>query len=82
MKCENCIALRNDSGYEHSATEFWCAVGEEEIEFADGSIGCKRRSEQKLKRDIEVQDKIAEEVLAQEYGSFVDWIEQEKMEDD
>lgn len=82
MKCENCIALRNDSGYEHNATEFWCAVGEEEIEFADGSIGCKRGSIQKLKRDIEAQDKIAEEAFVQECDSFIDWIEREKMEND
>jgi hypothetical protein len=74
MKCEYCIALRNDSGYEHSATEFWCAVGEEEIEFADGSIGCMRRSIQKLKRDIEIQDKIEQEAFAEECGNFIDWI--------
>ena len=76
MKCEHCIALRNDSGYEHSATEFWCAVGEEEVEFADGSIGCGRRSIQKLKRDIEIQNKIEEEAFVQECGSFVNWVKE------
>ena len=74
MKCEHCIALRDDSGYEQYATDWWCAVGEEEIEFADGSIGCKRRSIQKLKRDIETQSKIECEAFAKECGRFVDWV--------
>ena len=80
MKCEDCIALRNDSGYEHSATEFWCAVGEEEFEFADGSIGCKRRSVEKLKRDIEAQNKIEKEAFIEECVNFVNWVEQLKTE--
>ena len=76
MKCEHCIALRDDSGYEHNATEWWCVVGEEEREFADGSIGCTRRSVQKLKRDIDAQNKIEQEAFAKECDSFMDWIEQ------
>mgnify|MGYP003301849014 CR=1 FL=1 len=76
MRCEHCIALRDDSGYEHNATEWWCAVGEEEIEFADGTIGCKRRSIQKLKRDIEIQNKIEQEAFIKECGSFVDWVKE------
>ena len=76
MRCEHCIALRDDSGYEHNATEWWCAVDEEEIEFADGTIGCKRRSIQKLKRDIEIQNKIEQEAFTKECGSFVDWVKE------
>ena len=76
MKCEHCIALRDDSGYEHNATEWWCTVGEEEREFADGSIGCARRSIQKLKRDIAAQNKIEQEAFTKECESFMDWIEQ------
>lgn len=76
MRCEHCIALRDDSGYEHNATEWWCAVGEGEIEFADGTIGCKRRSIQKLKRDIEIQNKIEQEAFIKECGSFVDWVKE------
>lgn len=52
MKCEYCIALMDDSIYGHEATEWWCGVGEGEREFADGSIGCNRRSIDKLKRDM------------------------------
>lgn len=74
MRCDNCIALKNDSGYERNATEWWCAVGEEEIEFADGTIGCKRRSITKLKKDMEVQDKIEEQAIIKEYEDFVDFI--------
>ena len=77
MKCENCIALRNDSGYEHDATEFWCAVGEEEIEFSDGSIGCMRKSVEKLKRDMKMQDEIETEAFVEECERFVDFVEKQ-----
>ena len=80
MKCENCIALRDDSGYERDATECWCAVGEEDIEFADGSIGCKRRSIQKLKRDIDIQNRIENEAYVKECEKFIDWMEGQRGE--
>ena len=75
MRCDGCIALRNDSGYEHDATEFWCAVGEQEREFSDGSIGCMRKSIEKLKRDMKIQDAIDTEAFAEECGRFVEFIE-------
>lgn len=70
MRCEHCIALIDDGGYERDATEWWCAVGEEEVEFADGTIGCKRRSIDKLKRDMETQIKIEEEAFVKECDDF------------
>ena len=79
MKCDHCIALRNDSGYERDATEWWCAVGEEEKEFADGSVGCNRKSIQKLKRDIVTEDKIEERAFVKECRNFLEYVDQLKV---
>lgn len=75
MRCEECIALKDDSGYEHSATESWCAVGEEEREFADGSVGCMRKSVEKLKRDMKMQAEMENQAFAEECGRFVEFME-------
>jgi len=70
MKCENCPALGNNSGYEHDADEWWCNLGEEDKEFNDGSTGCNRKSLSKIKRDLEIARKIDAEAFATECGKF------------
>ena len=75
MRCDCCPAARDDSGYEHDAEEFWCAVGEEEIEFKDGSIGCRRRSVEKLKADIKEASDLEVEAFVEECGKFLEFIE-------
>lgn len=74
MKCNNCIALRSDEGYECYATEWWCAVGEEEIEFADGSIGCLRRSKEKIKRDMKRYGKLENNAFDEECKHFLEYL--------
>lgn len=78
MRCEHCIALKNDGGYEHDAEEYWCAVGEEEIEFTDGTLGCRRRSVEKLKRDMKVANELECEAFAEECGRFLDFLASEE----
>lgn len=73
MRCECCIALRCDTSYEYGDVDCWCAVGEEEIEFTDGTIGCRRRSINKLKKDIETQRKIEEEAFVKEAEAFYEF---------
>lgn len=78
MRCDSCLAAKDDSGYEHNATEFWCAVGEEEREFADGSVGCLRRSVEKLKQDMKIQSELECEAFAEECGKFLEFIESQE----
>lgn len=75
MKCDICPALQDDSGFEHSATECWCALGEEPIEFADGSEGCNRKSVEKIKRDMKLQAEVENEAFAKECGEFMNWLD-------
>lgn len=65
MKCKHCPALRQD-GYEYP--EEYCALGvqdNETIEDSEGNLGCRRRSAEKVKRDLEAQDNIEAEAYAE-----------------
>lgn len=75
MKCDNCIALYSDYEYERYATEYYCAVGEEIIEFADGSAGCLRKSKEKLKRDIKIQDELEAQAFVEECKCFLEYLD-------
>ena len=81
MRCDCCPAARDDSGYEHDATEYWCAVGEEEREFADGSVGCLRRSVEKLKEDMKIQSDLECEAFAEECSSFLEFLEKQNQQE-
>ena len=77
MRCDCCPAARDDSGYEHSATEYWCAVGEEDVEFKDGSTGCRRRSLTKLDKDIKIISEIESKAFVAECKSFLEFLEKQ-----
>jgi len=79
IRCIGCVASRSDEGYEHSATEWWCAVGKETIEFADGGLGCHRRSVGKLQKDIKIQSKIESKAFAEECVRMFEFFEREGM---
>lgn len=80
MKCDCCPALNNDEGYEHSAEDWWCELGETEHEFKDGSCGCKRKSIEKIKADLKACREIENEAFADECGKMVDFFKNADIE--
>lgn len=71
MKCDNCLALicfENDC-------DCYCGVGESIYEFADGSLGCHRRSKEKLDRDFKRECDFIQKVFAEECKQFVEYVE-------
>jgi hypothetical protein len=75
MKCINCPALCRE-GYEYP--EEYCFLGEEDIEFKDGSIGCHRKSISKIKRDLKIAREIDAEAFAYEAGRMVKYFDELK----
>lgn len=71
MKCKNCPALLEDCG---EYTEYCCGLGEEEIEFNDNSIGCMRKSKEKIKRDLKTQREINEPEIIKQMGDMADFL--------
>lgn len=81
MKCKNCIASRSDGDY--YSPSYWCAVGEkEEIEFKDGSIGCRRKSIEKLKKDIKDTSELEEQLFLDECEKFIEFMEEKEKENE
>lgn len=75
MKCCHCTALRTE-GYEYP--EEYCALGisdEETIEFKDGELGCRRRSINKINKDLAIADTIRNEAWLKDAESFVKFME-------
>lgn len=79
MKCNDCVALCSDEGYECYATEWWCAVAEEQIEFADGSVGCLRRSKEKLERDMKRYDELECSEFAEECKCLLEYLSKDRI---
>ena len=69
MRCYDCIALEVTHGYETGGTDERCVVGEPEHEFKDGGFGCRRRSIDKLKKDIKTEN----EKIAKDMGAMADF---------
>ena len=71
MKCECCDALVD---FENNYV-YYCAVGEEQREFADGSLGCSRRSKEKLKKDLKRENELILKSFAEECKYCVEYFE-------
>lgn len=78
MKCDNCPAQFKE-GYEYPG--YYCGLGEEDREFYDGSVGCNRKSRNKIKKDLEIVRKIDNEAFAYECGKMVEFWESENMKE-
>lgn len=76
MKCNHCPALCDDLGYEQSATDSWCALGEEEYEYTNGDIGCKRKSLKKIECDLKLARESESKAFAEDCERFVNWYEE------
>lgn len=74
MKCNGCDALIQE-GFEYP--EDYCGLGEELKEFNDGSVGCNRKSVNKIRKDLEIARKIDNEAFANECGRMVEFWEKE-----
>lgn len=73
MKCDNCYALLQE-GYEYP--EYYCGLGEYEVEFADGSIGCRRKSVSKIKDDLKTQRELEEPIIIEQMGDMANFFSQ------
>jgi hypothetical protein len=76
MKCDGCPALHKE-GFEYP--EEYCFLGEEDFEFSDGSIGCRRKSLTKIEKDLKIAREIDCEAFANECGKMVEFFQKEKL---
>ncbi len=73
MKCENCEAMQNMS-YEYQ--EWDCVLGMEEVEFKDGSCGCRHKAKT-IKKMLENMY----EAMALEWEGFADFMQLSEKKD-
>lgn len=77
MLCKNCPASCDNSGYEHDADDWWCGLGEDMESGYQEECGCKRRSLEKIKRDLKVETEKTNEAFAHECGEMVKYYEEQ-----
>lgn len=76
MKCEDCPALSDNAGYEHSADDWWCDLGEDMESGPSDDFGCMRRSLEKIKRDLKIAHEQDSKAFAQQCAEMVAYFEE------